>query len=112
MSQTQRDPFMIGLDDLILVTGSTGFIGSRLVVDLLDRGFRNLRCFARPSSDGGRLEVPSGLHRDGARIEVFRGNLLSRDDCIAATKDARVIFHLAASRGEKSFPDAFMNSVV
>src|SRR5438034_603808 len=99
MSQTQRDPFMIGLDDLILVTGSTGFIGSRLVVDLLDRGFRNLRCFARPSSDG-------------ARIEVFRGNLLSRDDCIAATKDARVIFHLAASRGEKSFPDAFMNSVV
>src|SRR5581483_5015310 len=29
-----------------------------------------------------------------------------------AAKDAAVIFHLAAGRGEKSFPDAFLNSVV
>jgi nucleoside-diphosphate-sugar epimerase len=40
------------------------------------------------------------------------GNLLSREDCNAATQDVAVIFHLAAGRGEKSFPDAFMNSVV
>jgi nucleoside-diphosphate-sugar epimerase len=43
---------------------------------------------------------------------VFKGNLLSQEDCIAATKDVAVIFHLAAGTGEKSFPDAFMNSVV
>jgi len=43
---------------------------------------------------------------------VTKGNLLSREDCVAATKDVAVIFHLAAGRGEKSFPDAFMNSVV
>jgi nucleoside-diphosphate-sugar epimerase len=43
---------------------------------------------------------------------VVTGNLLSKDDCIAATKNVAVIFHLAAGRGEKSFPDAFMNSVV
>ena len=29
-----------------------------------------------------------------------------------ATKNAAVIYHLAAGRGEKSYPDAFMNSVV
>ena len=45
-------------------------------------------------------------------MEFIRGNLLSREDCIAGTKDVAVIYHLAAGRGEKSFPDAFMNSVV
>ena len=30
----------------------------------------------------------------------------------SAARNAKVIFHLAAGRGEKSFPDAFMNSVV
>ena len=43
---------------------------------------------------------------------MVKGNLLSREDCIAATKDVAVIFHLAAGTGEKSFPDAYMNSVV
>ncbi len=111
MIQTQSDALIIGPDDLILVTGSTGFIGSRLVETLLDRGFRNLRCFARPSSEGARIEALSARgHR--AHIKVIKGNLLSREDCTAAVKDATVIFHLAAARGEKSFPDAFMNSVV
>jgi nucleoside-diphosphate-sugar epimerase len=59
-----------------------------------------------------RVEALAGHRRDGARVEVVKGNLLSREDCAAATKDVAVIFHLAAGRGEKSFPDAFVNSVV
>src|SRR5438445_4675699 len=107
----ERDDFIIGPDDPILITGATGFIGSRLIESLLDRGFRNLRCFARPSSEVARVEAIAG-RRGGARVEVITGDLLSREDCNAATKDVAVIFHLAAGRGEKSFPDAFMNSVV
>ena len=42
----------------------------------------------------------------------MRGNLLSREDCVAVTKDAAVIYHLAAGRGEKLYADAFMNSVL
>jgi nucleoside-diphosphate-sugar epimerase len=38
--------------------------------------------------------------------------LLSRDDSAAATQNVKLIFHLAAGRGEKSFPEAYMNSVV
>jgi len=106
-----HDDFIIGPDDRVLVTGATGFIGSRLVSTLLERGFRNLCCFARPSSELTRLDAMASVHR-GARIEVVRGNLLSREDCAAATMDAAVIFNLAAGAGEKSFPDAFMNSVV
>ena len=95
-------------DDPILITGATGFIGKRVVRSLLDRGFRNLRCLSRPSST---VPPPEGIPA-GARVEMLRGNLLSREDCAAATRDAAVIYHLAAARGEKSFPDAFMNSVV
>lgn len=111
MDQTEHDDFKIGPDELILVTGATGFIGFKLVEALLDLGFRNLRCFARPSGKVARLH---GLaeRRDGVRIEVVEGNLLSRDDCNAAVKNAAVIFHLAAGRGEKLIPDAFINSVV
>ena len=98
--------FLAGLDDVILVTGAAGFIGCRVVERLLELGFRNVRCLVRPSADAARL---ASLTR---RVEIIRGNLLSRDDCISATQNAAVIIHLAAARGERSFPDAFMNSVI
>lgn len=111
MEQMERNTFVVGQDDLILITGGTGFIGLKLIGSLLDRGFRNLRCFARPSSNAGRVEAIASCYA-AARVEVVVGNLLSREDCNAAAKDAAVIFHLAAGTGEKSYPDAFMNSVV
>ena len=95
---------IISVADRVLVTGSTGFLGSRVVANLLARGFRNVRCFARQSSDVAKLE--------GMDVEIMRGNLLSREDCELATRDVAVIYHLAAGTGEKSFPQAFMNSVL
>ena len=103
---------IIKADHPILITGASGFIGSRVVERLIEHGFRNLRCFVRPSGDTGKLEVIKSRCGHQARIEIIRGNLLSRPDCVAATKDIAVIYHLAAGRGEKSYPDAFMNSVV
>jgi FlaA1/EpsC-like NDP-sugar epimerase len=44
--------YIIGKSDLILVTGASGFIGSRVVHCLLNLGFRNVRCLVRPSDDG------------------------------------------------------------
>lgn len=109
---TEPEPYIIGSSDPILITGASGFIGARVVESLLSLGFRNLRCFVRPSSKLAITENPNGHSRNGAQIEVIRGNLLSREDCLSGTKHVKVIFHLAAGRGEKSFPDAFMNSVV
>lgn len=108
----ERGSFIVAPDDRILITGAAGFIGSRVVESLVDRGFRNLVCFVRPSSGLARIEEISNQRSSGVRIEVIKGNLLSRADCEAACKDAAAIFHLAAGTGEKSFPDAFMNSVV
>lgn len=112
MESAMHDGLLVKPDELILVTGSTGFIGSRLLKNLVDRGFRNLRCFTRPSCYNGKFDALASLQRNGAQIQVMRGNLLSTDDCSAATRDVGLIYHLAAGRGEKSYPDAYMNSVV
>lgn len=107
---TGMEGLIASKDDVILVTGATGFIGSRVVGNLLERGFRRVRCLVRPSGDTSKLEQlsPNGV----PRVEVVFGNILSREDCAAAAKGVSLVYHLAAARGEKSFPDAFMNSVV
>lgn len=103
---------IINPDDPILVTGAGGFIGPRVVEGLLNHGFRNLRCLMRPGGDSAKLAKYADQIGGTARVEIVRGNLLSREDCLRATQGVAVIYHLAAARGEKSFPDAFMNSVV
>ena len=108
----EHDSLLISPDDPILITGATGFIGSRVVEGLLDRGFRNLICFARPSSELDRIEAIAKRRPPGAQVKVLKGNLLSRPDCETAAKDVALILHLAAGTGEKSFPDSFMSSVV
>lgn len=104
--------FIIGPDDLILVTGASGFIGGRVVQSLLNLGYRNLRCFARDTTKKINADSLSNHNECAARVELQHGNLLSREDCAAAVRDVKVIIHLAAGRGEKSYPDAFLNSVV
>lgn len=102
--------FIIDVDDPILVTGGSGYIGRRLLHFLQDGGFKNVRCLVRSSADIAKLDK---LFNTGSyRIEFLNGNLLSREDCVEVTRDAAVVFHLAAGTGTKSFADAFMNSVV
>jgi 2-alkyl-3-oxoalkanoate reductase len=112
MEQLDNDNLLAGLDDPILITGAAGFIGSRVVQSLLERGFRKLICFVRPSSRMTRLEALASRSDVGGKLRVLKGNLLSWEDCVTATREAVVTFHLAAGGSDKSFPDAFMNSVV
>ncbi|HEX8281201.1 MAG TPA: NAD(P)-dependent oxidoreductase [Chthoniobacterales bacterium] len=98
-------------DDRILVTGSNGFIGSRVVQTLLDYGFRNLRCLVRPSSDLTRLNRVLEPARATGNVELVTGDLISREDCERAAEGVAAVLHLAAGM-DKSFAGAFMNSAL
>ena len=106
------DKWLVGADACILVTGAGGFIGKRVVAQLLQRGFTNMRCLARPPANSDRLRSFLGIAADDTRVEIVEGNLLSRDDCLNISADAQLIYHLAAGRGQKSYSDAYLNSVV
>jgi nucleoside-diphosphate-sugar epimerase len=112
LEQQLKPEWIIENQEVCLVTGSAGFIGNRVVERLIQSGFINIRCLVRTQES--LLKLRSQLDRDtrAANVEIVQGNLLSRDDCARAIHGARIIFHLAAGRGEKSYPDAFLNSVV
>lgn len=103
---------IISFSDQILLTGAAGFVGLRVLLVLLQMGYRNIRCFVRPTSDVSGIEALIREYKGKADIEIFRGNLLSRDDCTKAVKDGKVIYHLAVGAGGRSFPDAYLNAVV
>jgi UDP-glucose 4-epimerase len=76
--------------DLYLVTGGAGFIGSHVVVELLQRG-HDVRILDNFST--GRRE--NLAHVDG-QVEVFEGDMRSYERAHNAVKGADVVVHLAA----------------
>jgi uncharacterized protein YbjT (DUF2867 family) len=70
----------------ILITGATGYIGSRLVVEAVRRGHR-VRAFARASSQD---RVPPGA------VAVF-GDVLDADSVAGALKPADCLVHLVGT---------------
>jgi len=105
-----RNGYNVKTEDIILVTGANGFVGSRVVYTLLSYGFNRVRCLTRSTSNSRNLKAIA-KEFGSANIEIVKGNLLSRDVCQIATKGVSIIYHLAAGV-EKSFPGCFMNSVV
>src|SRR5262245_29928799 len=98
-------------NERILITGSSGFIGARVVKTLLECGFNNLRCLVRPSSRLERLNAV--LRQSSAEVaaELVTGDLVSVADCRRAAEGVSIVFHLAAGF-DKSFAGAFMSSAL
>ena len=103
--------FIASPADRILITGSNGFIGVKVVKTLLEYGFSNLRCFVRPSSKLENLKKALSEKDSPQNVEVVSGDLLSREDCRRATQGVSIVVHLAAGF-DKSFAGAFMNSAL
>jgi GDP-L-fucose synthase len=74
--------------DKILVTGASGFIGSRLTNYLIKNGYSNIHTttFSR--------NIPNELHQD---VKNTIGDLRESAFCDVLTKDVDVVFHCAAN---------------
>ncbi len=70
-----------------LVTGAGGFIGSHVVMELLERGVE-VRALLKPGEPMINLE--------GLEIELIEGDLLDRDALERALDGVDTLFHLAA----------------
>jgi len=78
------------LNERILVTGATGFVGNHLVRKLHEQGFQ-VRCLVRPTSIVSRL-VDLG-------IEVTVGDIFDIKAISNAVENTDVIFHLVGGGG-------------
>ncbi len=74
---------------LVLVTGTTGYVGGRLVPRLLDAGYR-VRCLVR---DPARLQGRSWLEK----VEVVQGDVLKPDTVSAAVEGVKAAYYLIHS---------------
>ena len=72
---------------MTLVTGATGFVGSHLVRQLLERG-EPVRVLVRPTSSMRALE--------GLGVDVARGDLRDLSSVRGAMRGVRRVFHVAA----------------
>ena len=80
---------MAGADDLTLVTGASGFVGSAVARALQARGAR-LRLLVRQTSPRKNLE--------GLEAEIVVGDMADPHAMAAAMQGVRHLFHVAAAR--------------
>lgn len=85
----------------VLITGGTGFIGSRLALKLLERGepVRVLGLENTPAeAENRRLITEKGA-------EVVLGSVTDRDRVFEVTQGVDCVYHLAAAQHEANVPD-------
>ncbi len=83
----------------VLVTGSTGFVGSHTVGPLLDRG-HDVRLLVRDEAKAARMLALKGVAPD--RVELHRGDMLDLDAVKTALAGAGAVVHAAAAIGVTS----------
>ena len=84
-----------------LITGGTGFIGSRLALACVARG-ENVRVLAQMNTPAERQNCQE-LEQHG--ITIVQGSVTDPDAVVRACDNVDVIYHLAAAQHEANVPD-------
>ena len=92
------------MSNKILITGATGFIGSHLAKDLIEKGAR-IKCLVRRSSPDAAVQFLSEL---GA--ELVTGDLTDGETLGQAVKDVNVVFHLGGG-GRMDTPEDICHKI-
>ncbi|NPV02676.1 MAG: NAD-dependent epimerase/dehydratase family protein [Brevinematales bacterium] len=82
----------------VLVTGGTGFIGPRLIEELVRRGY-SVRCLRRVHNKHHPNNLPDS-------VEIFEGDLFDKEMLCEAVEGIDIIYHTAAlvkALGRKEF---------
>ena len=81
------------MNDVVLLTGATGYVGGRLLDELLKKGLR-VRCLARRPDELRARVAPE--------VEVVAGDLLDAASLPAAMQGVSAAFYLVHSLGAAS----------
>jgi len=77
--------------DKILVTGASGFIGSRLLKSLIEVGYTNIRAVTY------KRNLTSDIPEVKGNFEHYKGDLTEAKFCEIISKEVDVVFHCAAN---------------
>lgn len=94
----------------VLVTGAGGFLGTHTVERLLAHGYNDIRCMLRDAGKAAKLRVLVQAY-PLAQVEMFYGNLRSKETCAQAVAGVSLVIHLAAGL-KGAAADLFSDSVV
>lgn len=80
-------------DDLVLVTGASGFIAKHVIKGALARGYRVRGTLRRPECEA---EIRAAVGESGSRLSFVKADLLSDDGWPEALAGCRYVLHLAS----------------
>ena len=84
----------------VLITGGAGFIGTRLSLTLIEKGYK-IRVLDNLSKQiHGETPENSYLYNQiKDKVEFIKGDVLNREDCLNVLQEQNIIIHLAAETG-------------
>ncbi|KAI1791395.1 NAD-P-binding protein [Ganoderma leucocontextum] len=89
----------------ILVTGASGFIGSHVIVQLLDAGYR-----VKGTARGAKFDLLREHFKSNPKFEAVQIDDIVSGDFTAAFKNVSAVIHLASPLAGREGPEAALNS--